>query len=67
MNATHYIETFRQNDNNKIVSGPMQKIDKLPDSLSITKKSNCRTIAVFKIKFKDHVKEPFTETYKTIE
>ena len=52
MQATHYYETYRQLDKNKIVTGPLLKMDNLENSLAMTKASNCKTVAVFKIKYK---------------
>ena len=50
---THYIEQIRQKDKTRLVNFPMQEIENLDKSLKLTKSSNCVTIAVFKIRFKD--------------
>lgn len=52
MTATHYIEQFRQKNRTLVVNGPLQEIKNLSKSLTLTRSSNCITIAVFKIKFK---------------
>ena len=53
MEATHYIEQFRGKSKTKLVNGPIQEIENLDKSLKLTKSSNCVTVAVFKIRFKD--------------
>jgi len=54
LNATHYIEQFRQKNRTLVVNGPIQEIKNLPKSLQLTKSSNCITIAVFKITFNNN-------------
>lgn len=63
MHATHYMEQYRQQDKTRLVTGPLQEIKELPKSLKLTKSSNCKTIAVFKIKFKPGC-EPKQEVYE---
>ena len=52
MSATHYIEQYRQIDRTHVVNGPMQPLANLYRSLTLTRQSNCITLAVFKITFK---------------
>lgn len=53
MKATHYIEQFRGKNHNRVTNTPLKEIHLLPGSLTLTRQSNCITIAVFKIRFKD--------------
>jgi hypothetical protein len=52
MIATHYIEQYRQKDKQLVVSLSPKPIRQLQASLALTKKCNCITVAVWKIKLK---------------
>jgi len=57
MSATHYIEQYRQRGRTHVVNGPMQPINNLYRSLTLTRQSNCITLAVFKITFKTSIND----------
>lgn len=50
--ASHYIEQYRQNGKDRIINSPIQELKKITTGLNLTKSSNCKTVAVWKIQFK---------------
>jgi len=57
MSETHYIEQYRQKNRSLVVNSPVQPISKLQAGLTLTRLSNCITLAVFKITFKTSIND----------
>lgn len=51
--ATHFIEVYKSRFSKTLINDEVFKINKLQIHLDATIKSNCETIAIFKIKFKN--------------